>query len=138
MRVSQRLDYALRALTVLAQGNHRTPVVAGDLAVRLNLPKRFLEQQMTLLARQGIVACQRGAGGGCSLARSPERITVADVVKAVEGDIVDVPHVTESAVSEMWQEVARDIESRLEDVTVADLARRQSEMDTVRQPIYYI
>ncbi|HEY3317857.1 MAG TPA: Rrf2 family transcriptional regulator [Coriobacteriia bacterium] len=138
MRVSQRLDYALRALTALAQQPEGRPMVAGDLARDLGLPKRFLEQQITALGKRGLVSCQRGASGGCVLARSPDLVTVADVVRAVQGEVLDVPHRTGSASSEMWLDVARALEDVLGSVTLRQLAKRQTELDAAAVPMYYI
>ncbi len=138
MRVSQRLDYAVRALVALAQQPAGRPVVAGDLARDLALPKRFLEQQVTALAKRGLVSCRRGAAGGCVLARPPSEITVTEVVRAVQGDVLDVPHATRSASAEMWQEAARDLERVLGSVTLAQLAKRQSEIDAEASSMYYI
>jgi len=138
MRVSQRLDYVLRALTAMAQLPLGSTVVAGDLAVRLNLPKRFLEQQMTALAKRGLVSCQRGAGGGCALAKPAEDITVGDIVRALLGDVLDVPRTSGSAVAEMWRDAADRFESSLDGVTLHGLAERQNEIDAAAQPMYYI
>lgn len=138
MRVSQRLDYVLRALAAMARRPGNTPVVAGDLASELRLPKRFLEQQLTLLGKRGIVGCQRGAGGGCVLARPAEEITVAAVVQAVQGEVLDVPHTSGSSVAEMWRDAANALKESLERVTVADLAKRQAELDAETAPMYYI
>ncbi len=138
MRVSQRLDYALRALTALAQQPPGRPVVAADLASKLRLPRRFLEQQVTALARHGLVSCRRGAAGGCVLARPAGRISMADVVRAVEGEVLDVPHLARSATSEMWQAVAHDLSDVLEAVTLERLAERQSELDGAAASMYYI
>src|SRR5450759_1460154 len=138
MRVSQRLDYALRALTALAAIPAGTYVVAGDLADELGLPKRFLEQQLTALAKRGLVTCQRGAGGGCGLGRPAAQITVADVVRALQGDVLDVPRVTGSAVSEMWAAAAAGLESDLERVDLEVLAKRQASLDAAAMPMYYI
>jgi Rrf2 family protein len=136
--VSQRLDYALRALTALAQQPEQRPVVAGELAERLDLPKRFLEQQITALGKRGLVHCQRGAAGGCVLARPAEQVTVAEVVEAVQGEVLDIPHTRGSAVAEMWRDAADALSRTLSDVTLKDLADRQSEMDAARVPMYYI
>lgn len=138
MRVSQRLDYVARALVAMAGRPDGEPVVAGDLAVELRLPKRFLEQQLTVLAKRGIVACRRGAGGGCGLARPPRDITIADVVRALQGEIMDVPKMSGSAVSEMWRRASSTLEESLEDVTIADLAARQAEIDAEAVPMFYI
>ena len=138
MRVPQRLDYVLRALAALVARAPEGPVVIGDLAADLRLPKRFLEQQMTLLAKRDIVTCVRGAGGGCSLARPADEVTVADVVEAVQGDVLDVPRVEGSSVSEMWADAAEALRASLASVTLADLGARQSQLDVEAAPMYYI
>jgi Rrf2 family protein len=138
VRVSQRLDYTLRGLTSLSQLPPGTYVAAGELADSLGLPRRFVEQQFSSLARAGIVDCRRGAGGGCALARLASDISVGQVVRAVQGTIIDVPHVTGSAVSEMWSRAAADLESALEGVTLAELAATQKELDAQTAPMYYI
>jgi Rrf2 family protein len=138
MRVSQRLDYALRALTALAAVRPGAYMVAGDLADELGLPRRFLEQQLTAVAKRGLVTCQRGAGGGCALARPASEITVADVVRALQGDVLDVPRVTGSAVSEMWADAAARLEGELAGVDLATLAKRQAALDAAATPMYYI
>jgi Rrf2 family protein len=138
VRVSQRLDYVLRALTFLAQRETGGPVPVGDIASALNLPRRFLEQQVNLLAKRGIVTCKRGTGGGCELAGDPGAITVGDIVRAVNGQVLDVPQVKGSAASEMWLEVRERFEESLEDITLADLSQRQDHLDSTAVPMYYI
>lgn len=138
MRVPQRVDYALRALTALAQQPPDASVAAGELARRLRLPTRFLEQQVTLLSKRGLVTCRRGSAGGCALARSAEDISVADIVEAIQGDILDVPHTTGSAVAAMWVEASETLASVLRDITLRDLAERQSQLDESGVAMYYI
>jgi len=138
VRVSQRLDYTLRGLTALARQTPGTYVAAGEIADELGLPRRFVEQQFTGLARAGIVDCRRGAGGGCALLRPAEDITVGEVVRAVQSVVLDVPHITGSAVSEMWASASASLELALEDTTLADLAARQRELDAQVAAMYYI
>jgi len=138
MRVSQRLDYTLRGLTALARQAPGTYIAAGEIADELALPRRFVEQQFTGLARAGIVDCRRGAGGGCALLRPAEDITVGEVVRAVQRVVLDVPHITGSAVSEMWASASVSLELALEDTTLADLAARQRELDAQVAAMYYI
>ncbi len=138
MRVSQRLDYTLRGLVALAAEPPGTLVAAGAIADRLGLPRRFLEQQFTLLTRASIVECRRGVGGGCRLARPAADLTVAAVVAAVQGRPVDVPHVSGSAVSEMWGELSADVGRFLTSVTIADLVTRQAGLDAASSAMYYI
>jgi Rrf2 family transcriptional regulator, iron-sulfur cluster assembly transcription factor len=138
MRVPQRLDYALRAVVLLALQPSGEYVAAGDLAERLSLPRRFVEQQVTALARAGIVCCRRGASGGCALARSANEITVLDVVEAVQGAVLDVPHVTDSAASALWGDAAEHLQGFFATVTLAELAARQRELDGAATPMYWI
>jgi Rrf2 family protein len=138
VRVSQRLDYTIRGLVALAAEPSGSPVVAGELADRLGLPRRFLEQQFTAIAKRGILSCQRGASGGCALARPAEEISVGDVVRAIQGQVLDVPQVTGAASSEMWARLADELGVIADGVTLADLARRQAELDHELSPMYFI
>ena len=138
MRVSQRLDYALRALVLLAEQPAESWVVAGDLAERLALPKRFVEQQITALSRAGILACRRGATGGCALALAAESVSVLDVATALEGEVIDVPRQPGSATAEMWRTASDSLCAFLSGVSLADLAARQKQLDRETAPMYYI
>ena len=138
MRVSQRLDYALRGLVALAQRPAGTSVAAGEIADALALPRRFLEQQFTTLAQAGVVECKRGAGGGCSLARPAAEVTVADVVRAVEGSVLDVPRASGTVASDMWVDAEHALEGVLAGISLADLAARQDLLDASTAAIYYI
>ncbi len=138
MRVSQRLDYALRTLVLLAQQPPEDFVAAGDLAERLRLPRRFVEQQITVLARADIVDCRRGAQGGCRLARPAASVSVRDVVIALHGDVLDVPRLADSATTEVWTGAADALGAYLEGVALAELAARQRELDAHASPMYYI
>ena len=91
LKVSQKLEYAMRAMIELAE--HRddealTP--AREIAERQQVPLRFLEQQLGALSSAGLVESFRGAGGGCRLARDPADITVAEIADAIEGQIYPV------------------------------------------------
>ena len=138
MRVSQRLDYALRALVVLAMQPPGAYVAAGDLANRLNLPRRFVEQQVTELARAGVVECRRGSSGGCTLARAPEDISVADIAIALQGEVLDVPQLTGSAAALVWQEAADRLTDQLAGIDLGSVAARQRALDSAAAPMYYI
>lgn len=138
MRLSQRVDYAVRALVLLAAQQPGTYVAAGDLADRLLLPKRFVEQQVSALARSGLLNCRRGAFGGCALASSPESVTVRSIVTALEGEVIDVPHQDRLATTELWRGMAEAAEAYLDSVTLADLVKQQREIDANAVPMYYI
>ena len=138
MRVPQSLDYALRAIVLLALQPEDEYVAAGDLADRLGLPRRFVEQQVTRLARYGLVRCRRGATGGCALAFPAAEISVLDVVSAIQGDVLDVPRVTESATSGLWSDASDALAAFLRTTTIAELADQQRELDGAAATMYWI
>ncbi|NTU71373.1 MAG: Rrf2 family transcriptional regulator [Coriobacteriia bacterium] len=138
MRVPQSLDYAVRALVLLALQPPGEFIAAGELADHLGLPRRFVEQQITALSRAGIVNCRRGASGGCALARPSKDVSVFDIVRAVQGEVLDVPRVTGSAASALWQEAADELGRHLQGVTLEDLAKRQRELDGSAASMYWI
>ena len=138
MRVSQKLDYALRAAVDIARAGDGAVVPAGAVADRLGLPRRFVEQQVSALARQGLVVCRRGARGGCRLAKDAAEITVGDIVRAIEGDVLDVPVSDGSAVGETWVALSRRWSDVLEEVTLDKLARVEDELQQRSSGTYYI
>lgn len=138
MRVSQRVDYALRTVVALAAYPTGEVVPAGVLAERLSLPRRFVEQQLTALTRVGIIGSKRGAAGGCYLARSAGQISALEVVTAIEGTACDVPRQLGSAVAEMWESMAEGVAATLGATSVADLAARQRELSEPAAAVYYI
>src|SRR5947207_7102420 len=89
MRVSAKADYALRAVIELA-GAADSPMKGERIAQAQEIPLKFLENILGDLRHAGIVRSQRGAEGGYWLARDPDAISVADVVRAVEGPIANV------------------------------------------------
>ena len=130
MRVSAKVDYALRAVIELA-ASPDGPVKGERVAQAQEIPLKFLENILGDLRHAGIVRSQRGVEGGYWLARPPEEITVAEVVRAVEGPIANVrgvgPEQVEYAGSaerlrEVWIAVRANLRAVLEQVTLADLA----------------
>ena len=133
MRVSARVDYAVRALAELAAAGPG-PVKGDALATRQGVPVNFLENILADLRRGGLVASQRGSVGGYRLAVPPETITVADVIRTVEGPLADVrggpledldyPGPAES-LREVWVATRASLRAVLEEVTIADVASGQ-------------
>ena len=138
MRVSQRLDYALRALVMLAGRAPAGFASGGEIAARLGLPQRAVEQQLSELARAGLLESRRGAGGGHRLSRSASEISVADVVRVIEGNVLDVPRVSGSATSEFWARSADSFGVYLSGTTIRMLAERQAQLDVQAAAVYYI
>jgi Rrf2 family protein len=132
MRVSAKADYALRAVIELAVIGGESPVKGERIAQAQEIPLKFLENILGDLRHAGIVRSQRGVEGGYWLARPAEEITVAEVVRAVEGPIANVrgvgPEQVEYAGSaeklrDVWIAVRANLRAVLEQVTIADLAR---------------
>jgi Rrf2 family protein len=129
MRVSAKADYAVRAAAELAAAEEG-PVKGERLAEAQDIPLQFLEHILLELKHQGIVRARRGAKGGYWLARPAEEVSVADVVRAVEGPIAHVQSTPPEAIEyrgnaehlkEVWIAVRASIRSVLEEVTLADL-----------------
>ena len=98
MRLSAKVDYALRALLVLA--DHAPGLVKLDaLAVEEAMPRKFVESILAELRRAGLVQSRRGADGGYGLAVSADRITVGDVLRVVDGPISATPPVPRGPVA---------------------------------------
>ncbi|HRA48546.1 MAG TPA: Rrf2 family transcriptional regulator [Thermomicrobiales bacterium] len=86
MRVSNRLDYAVRALVELALFEGQGPIAAREIATRRDIPDAFIHQVMATLARAGFIRSTRGPSGGHELIQPASQITVADVAIAVDGE----------------------------------------------------
>ena len=135
LKVSQKLEYAMRAMIELAlRRGDGTLVPAREIAERQQVPLRFLEQQLGALGKAGLVESFRGAGGGCRLAREPERITVAQIADAIEGQMFPMFCLEPSdhtcfqdsrcGLQGFWADVARAVQEVFQTTTVADLAAR--------------
>jgi Rrf2 family protein len=90
MRVSAKADYAVRAMIVLAAAEPEQPVKGEAIAEAQTIPMAFMENILAELRQHGLVHSKRGADGGYWLAADPSRITIADIVRAVEGPLATV------------------------------------------------
>jgi len=90
MRVTAKADYALRALIEIARRDDGTPVSAEELGRLQDIPHGFLQAILADLRRAGYVMAQRGQSGGWRLNRDAADISVADVIRAVDGPLVSV------------------------------------------------
>ena len=131
MRVSAKSDYAVRALIELAsQGEGH---VKGErIAQAQEIPVKFLENILIDLRNAGLVASRRGADGGYRLARPADEISVADVIRAVDGPLANVRGQRSEDVSysgsaerlrDVWIALRASLRAVLENVTIGDLAR---------------
>lgn len=133
MHISAKVDYAVRALVALAAAGGG-PVAGAALAKDQNLPAKFLEGILAELRRSGIVGSQRGAEGGYRLARPAAQISVADVIRAIDGPLAEIrgerPEVTAyegstRSLQDVWIAVRASLRSVLEKTTLADIATGQ-------------
>jgi Rrf2 family protein len=132
VRISAKADYAVRALAELAASDSGRPVKGEILATRQDIPLNFLENILRELRHAGVVRTQRGADGGYLLARPPSEITLAEILRGVEGPLAAVqgtrPDELEyggaaASLVEVWIAVRANLRAVLEKVTLADLAR---------------
>lgn len=140
MQISAKADYAIRALAELAsQGGG--PVKGERLASAQDIPAKFLENILAELRHSGLVLSQRGAEGGYWLAAGAGDITLAAIIRAVDGPLANVrgqrPDVVEyqgaaKRLSEVWIAVRASLRAVLEEVTLADLVEG-SLPDSVQQ-----
>jgi len=135
MRITAKVDYAVRAVVELAAvqlaAAGRVVTTAEALAARQEIPGRFLEGILADLRRAGLVASQRGAEGGYWLARPAREVSVADVIRAVEGPLADVHGAPPEEVAypgsarelqRVWVATRAALRGVLERTTVADIA----------------
>ena len=129
MYISAKVDYAVRALCTLADAGDR-PVTAETLASSQNLPAKFLESILNDMRRAGLLLSQRGADGGYRLSRPAGSITVADVIRPLDGPLAEVRGLRPEAASyegsaehlqSVWVAVRASLRSVLEQVTIADI-----------------
>ena len=130
MRVSAKADYAVRAAAELAAAREEAPVKGERLAEAQDIPLQFLEHILLELKHHGIVRARRGAKGGYWLARPADEVTVAEIVRAVEGPIAHVQSTPPEDIEyrgnaehlqEVWIAVRASLRTVLEEVTLADL-----------------
>ena len=139
MKLSVRGEYALRALIVLGLDYLEDDSVMRiqEISKRQNIPKRFLEQILNDLKSAGILESKRGVAGGYRLKLPPDRVTLAEVIRYIEGPLAPVSCVSERfyekcscpdenkcAIRSVMKEVRDAIVKILEDVTVAQLCER--------------
>lgn len=91
MMLSQKAKYALHAMLVLAEAWEQEALQIADIAERRRLPRRFLEQILLDLKHNGLVVSKRGKNGGYALIRPPADVTIAQVVRVIDGPLAPLP-----------------------------------------------
>ncbi|WP_169979562.1 RrF2 family transcriptional regulator [Tautonia rosea] len=135
MKLSAKAEYACLAMLALAR--HRPdepPMRIREIAESQGIPERYLVQILLHLKGAGLVSSVRGASGGYRLTKSPDRISIGEVLLAIDGP--EEPHREPQApearaLASVWEEIRRAEQSVLERITLADVAERTAPRDWV-------
>ena len=134
VRISAKVDYAVRAAVALANADDDAPMKGERIATGQGIPLKFLENILGDMRRAGLVMSQRGADGGYRLAVDAYEISVADVIRAVEGPLGDVRGMPPErvdysagaeALKEVWLAARASLREVMETVTIGDIAAHE-------------
>jgi Rrf2 family protein len=130
VRVSAKTDYAIRAVLELAAAGDERPIKGERIATAQQIPLRFLENILMQLRHAGLVESRRGADGGYRLARAPEDVTLAEVIRAIDGPLAGVSGVRPESLGfegvaepmrDVWIAVRASLRAVLERISLADV-----------------
>lgn len=130
MRISAKVDYAVRAMCELAAHRADVPLKAEQIASAQEIPLSFLENILVDLRRAGFVRSLRGQVGGYRMAKPASEITIADIIRAVEGPLADVRGMrpesltfngSATSLRDVWLATRVSLRRVLERVSVADV-----------------
>lgn len=131
MRVSAKVDYAVRAAVELATAEPGTLIKAEAISRSQEIPRKFLDNILQGLRQSGLIESRRGPEGGHRLAKPASEITLADVIRAIDGPLANVggmspdslePQGSAAPLREVWVAVRAALREVLEVVTLADVA----------------
>lgn len=142
MKITTKGRYGLRALIDLAQYSEIEPVSINSIAARQGISERYLEQLMTLLKKAGLIKSIRGAGGGYVLAKAVDKISVGDVLRALEGNLepVECTAFSEEAPCEasggcvtkyVWQKINESINRTVDEISLEQLVKESKSVQNV-------
>jgi FeS assembly SUF system regulator len=133
LRISKLTDYGIMLLTHMARGPVLPIYSAPELAARSGLPLPTVSKLLKTLARTGLLVAHRGVKGGFSLARRPEDISAAEIIRALEGPIAltecSLPPPGQCGLEQLcpvgnhWQQINRAVQEALNGLTLAAMAR---------------
>lgn len=150
MRLSHQVQYAICGAFDLAYNGQGSPVQIRVISDRQGIPGRYLEQIFQVLRRAGLVTSKRGPGGGYTLSRSPARISLREIVEAVEGPLAealamkppDTPASAKFRPDFLWDSLAERFGRILEETSLEALcaaaARAEVERAEGDPPMYFI
>ncbi|NJM70020.1 MAG: Rrf2 family transcriptional regulator [Scytonema sp. RU_4_4] len=145
MELSNKTEYAILSLIALAACySDGESLQIREIAVRQNIPNRYLEELLATLRRGGLIKSIRGVKGGYVLAREPQKITLLDAFRCMQGLDVDVPNknptttsVETEVIQEIWQEACQAAYSVLQKYTLHDLCEQRAKQRQMEN-MYYI
>jgi Rrf2 family iron-sulfur cluster assembly transcriptional regulator len=148
MRLSLQVQYAICGAFDLAYNGQGGPVQVRVISERQEVPNRYLEQIFRRLRQAGIVTSKRGPGGGYTLARAADAITLREIVEAVEGPLSETlrmqpgTHTRSYRPEFLWSGLADELGETLEHTTLASLCRHAEDAGIPRSdsdaPMYFI
>lgn len=132
MKLSKKSEYACLALIDLTKNYGQDPVKIIDISTRNNIPKKYLEQILLLLKGSGYAKSIRGAEGGYKLAKHPSQITLAEIIRLIDGALAPVESVStyfydhtpieqNEKLIGVFKEIGNYISNKLENITFEDL-----------------
>ncbi|MDD5084498.1 MAG: Rrf2 family transcriptional regulator [Candidatus Omnitrophica bacterium] len=138
MKVSKRGEYALRAMIHLSMNYGKGAVPIHDISKKEKLPEKFLEQILLSLRKAGLLQSKRGIGGGYSLIKPPQEITLAEVIRIIDGPLaplscvskmahVTCPRERKCGLYNVMLDVRNAIAKILEGISFADVCKRTKE-----------
>jgi Rrf2 family protein len=149
--LSMKAKYGLRALAALAKEHGNGPILISDIASTESIPHKFLELILLDLKRKGILQSKRGKGGGYALSRPPSRISVGEVIRALDGPLALLPCVSQTAyqrcdecvdevtcgIRHVMKEVRDATATILDGTTLEDLLTRGTRTLEAAEPAMY-
>ena len=138
MRITSSIEYATRLMVALAAEHGNAPIPAERLAESDNVPADYVSQILVKLRRAGLVTSHRGSAGGYALSRKPAEITIAQVVRAVDGAVFedvcgryeagtkDCRHQGQCAISPVWTKLGDLVTQYFESVTLATILAQKA------------
>jgi Rrf2 family protein len=133
MELTRKGEYAIRGIVYLASRPPEQVCLLSDIAAAVDVPPTFLAKIFQQFSKIGLVKSYRGTGGGFILGRAPDRITLLEVVEAVEGHIIpnlcvisvgECPRDTTCNIHPIWVDVQHQVRSILNNVTLQKLAEK--------------
>ena len=135
MKLSTKGEYASRAILEMALNYDKGPLHIRDISAAQEIPRRFLEQILLMLKRTGYLRSKKGPNGGYYLAKPPSKITVAEVIRVMDGPLAPIDCVSVTAhevcarerycgLKWLWKEVRDAVAEIMERTTFEDLSRK--------------